>query len=158
MKNIKIFCMLLASLVALSGCSKSDNNGGKNPGKETLVGEWHMVSWTGATATADIYISFTEEGTFDLYQRFITPGYVHYSGKYTYSNDKLSGVYSDNQPWASEYDAFFSTDGRMTLTSLSSTGDVSVYEKTSIPQEILSGEMSASTQSRAGEEESPRFL
>ena len=52
MKNIKIFCMLLASLVALSGCSKSDNNGGKNPGKETLVGEWHMVSWTGATATA----------------------------------------------------------------------------------------------------------
>ena len=76
MKNIKIFCMLLASLVALSGCSKSDNNGGKNPGKETLVGEWHMVSWTGATATADIYISFTEEGTFDLYQRFITPGYV----------------------------------------------------------------------------------
>ena len=39
MKNIKIFCMLLASLVALSGCSKSDNNGGKNPGKETLVGE-----------------------------------------------------------------------------------------------------------------------
>ena len=46
----------------------------------------------------------------------------------------------------------------MTLTSLSSTGDVSVYEKTSIPQEILSGEMTASTQSRAGEEESPRFL
>ena len=61
MKNIKIFCMLLASLVALSGCSKSDNNGGKNPGKETLVGEWHMVSWTGATATADIYIWYTED-------------------------------------------------------------------------------------------------
>ncbi|WP_300798562.1 lipocalin family protein [uncultured Alistipes sp.] len=158
MKNIKIFGVLLAALVALSGCTKSDNNGGnKEEGKGTLVGQWHMVTWYGATATADIYISFTEEGTFDLYQRIYSPAYEHYSGTYTYHNNVLSGKYSDNQPWASEYDAFFSTDGRMTLTSTSSTSDISVYEKTTIPDEILSGMLTPSTQSRANEE-SFRFL
>lgn len=160
MKNIKIFWVLFATLAVLSGCSKSDDNngGGGGEGEGTLVGQWHMITWYGAAATADVYLSFTEEGTFDLYQRIYTPMYEHYNGNYSYRDGKLSGEYSDNVSWGSDYRVSFSADGKqMTLTSTSSTGDVSVYEKTTIPEDILSGELTPSTQSRTDKEEF-RFL
>ena len=160
MKNIKIFGLFLVMLAAFSGCGKSDNNGGggNENGDGTIVGQWHLISWSGTAAAADVYISFAEKGTFDLYQRVYSPEYVHYTGNYSYSDDRLSGKYSDNVAWASDYKVSFSTDGnQMTLTSTKSSTDISVYQKATIPDEILSGELSASQQSRADKEEF-RFL
>ncbi len=44
----------------------------------------------------------------------------------------------------------------MTLTSTSSTSDVSVFVKAEIPSDIISGALEATPQSRA--EDMPRFL
>ena len=44
----------------------------------------------------------------------------------------------------------------MTLTSTSSTSDVSVFVKAEIPSEIISGSLESTPQSRA--EDMPRFL
>ena len=65
---------------------------------------------------------------------------------------------SDNTPWGSaSYRVSFNADGtRMTLTSTSSTSDVSVFVKAEIPSEIISGALESTPQSRA--EDMPRFL
>ena len=64
----------------------------------------------------------------------------------------------DNTPWGSaSYRVSFNADGtRMTLTSTSSTSDVSVFVKAEIPSEIISGALESTPQSRA--EDMPRFL
>ena len=83
---------------------------------------------------------------------------VHLDGTYSYDKPTLSGRYSDNTPWGSaSYRVSFNADGtRMTLTSTSSTSDVSVFVKAEIPSEIISGALESTPQSRA--EDMPRFL
>lgn len=159
MRIFKFFCVAFASLALMAGCSKSDNGGNNNnnnnnnqDGKGTVVGQWHLVSWSNLTA-ADVYLSFTETGAFEIYQRVYSPEYVHYDGTYAYDNGVLSGIYSDSKSWASNYNVSFNADGtQMKLTSVTSSDDVSVYEQATIPDEILSGELTSTPQSRAGEE------
>lgn len=156
MRIFKFFCVAFASLALMAGCSKSDgdgnNNDKKEDGKGTVVGQWHLVSWSNLTA-ADVYLSFTETGAFEIYQRVYSPEYVHYDGTYAYDNGVLSGIYSDSKSWASNYNVSFNADGtQMKLTSVTSSDDVSVYEQATIPDEILSGELTSTPQSRAGEE------
>lgn len=156
MKSIKLLLIGLVAAFALTGCGDSSKD---TPGPETgdgsVIGEWHMVSWSSLTA-ADIYISFSEAGSFQLYQRLYTPEYVHLDGTYTFDKPTLSGKYSDNTPWGSpSYRVSFNADGtRMTLTSTKSD-DVTVFAKAAIPAEIISDAVEASPQSRASE---PRFL
>ena len=96
--------------------------------------------------------------SFQLYQRLYKPEYVHLDGTYSYDKPTLSGRYSDNTSWgSSSYRVSFNADGtRMTLTSTSSTSDVSVFVKAEIPSDIISGALEATPQSRA--EDMPRFL
>ena len=126
-------------------------------GDGNVVGSWHLVSWS-SLQSADVYLSFSESGSFDIYQRLYKPEYVHLDGTYSYDKPTLSGRYSDNTPWGSaSYRVSFNADGtRMTLTSTSSTSDVSVFVKAEIPSEIISGALESTPQSRA--EDMPRFL
>lgn len=150
MKNFKWICFAFAALVAMGGCSKSDKVDPEEEAvKSSIIGQWHLVSWS-ALQAADVYVSFTEEGSFELYQRVYAPAYTHFSGLYNYSDGELSGEYSDGTAWGGTYTVAFNTAGtEMTLTSIQSPEDVSVFEKTSIPEEILSGELEASPASRA---------
>ena len=160
MKNIKLLFIGLAVIFAFTGCGDSSKDTpGPDVGDGTVIGEWHMISWSTLTA-ADIYISFSEDGTFKLYQRLYTPGYVHLNGTYSYSKPALSGNYSDNSSWGSSYRVSFNSDGtKMTLTSTtSSTGDASVFIKTTIPSEITSGELEVRAMQSSVSEDMPRFL
>lgn len=155
MKNIKLLLIGLAAAFALSGCgdsSKDTPGPGPEGGDGSVIGTWHMVSWS-TLAAADIYVSFSDEGSFKLYQRLYTPEYVYLDGTYSYNDRTLSGVYSGNIPWGSSYRASFNTDGtRMTLTSTSREDDVAVYVKAEIPAEIISGAVKPAQRSRASEE------
>lgn len=163
MKSIKLLLIGLAAAFALAGCSES--NGGTDPdpdptpeGKGSVVGEWHMISWSTLTA-ADIYISFNKSGSFELYQRLYTPEYVHLNGTYSYNEPALSGMYSDNVPWGNSYNVSFNSDGtQMTLTSTTSANDVSVFVKEKIPSEIISAQAAASSVQSRQSEDTPRFL
>lgn len=157
MKNIKLLLIGLAAAFALTGCGDSSKDTPEPEGDGNVVGSWHLVSWS-SLQSADVYLSFSESGSFDIYQRLYKPEYVHLDGTYSYDKPTLSGRYSDNTPWGSaSYRFSFNADGtRMTLTSTSSTSDVSVFVKAEIPSEIISGALESTPQSRA--EDMPRFL
>ena len=140
MKSIKLLLIGLAAAFALTGCGDSSKDTPEPEGDGNVVGSWHLVSWS-SLQSADVYLSFSESGSFDIYQRLYKPEYVHLDGTYSYDKPTLSGRYSDNTPWGSaSYRVSFNADGtRMTLTSTSSTSDVSVFVKAEIPSEIISG-------------------
>ena len=156
MKSIKLLLIGLAAAFALTGCGDSKDTP-EPEGDGSVVGSWHLVSWS-SLQSADVYLSFSEAGSFQLYQRLYKPEYVHLDGTYSYDKPTLSGRYSDNTSWgSSSYRVSFNADGtRMTLTSTSSTSDVSVFVKAEIPSDIISGALEATPQSRA--EDMPRFL
>lgn len=149
MKNIKLLLIGLAAAFALTGCGDSSKDTPEPEGDGNVVGSWHLVSWS-SLQSADVYLSFSESGSFDIYQRLYKPEYVHLDGTYSYDKPTLSGRYSDNTPWGSaSYRVSFNADGtRMTLTSTSSTSDVSVFVKAEIPSEIISGALESTPQSK----------
>lgn len=136
----KIALILLACTMVFAACKKE-----KKPTPPSLdgsvVGSWHLVSWTGSSVVQDVYISFEENGGFDLYQRIDAPYYEHFDGVYTVNGTNMTGHYSDGVEWdGSPYKITFSDEGKtMSMTRSSNPDDVSVYAKTDIPDDILSG-------------------
>lgn len=127
----------MALAVLFVGCRKS----GEKEKVQSVAGQWHLTSWTGAEVTQDIYLSFKDDGTFDLYQRMYTMSYEHFDGTYEQDGHDLNGKYSDGKQWnGNPYEVTFSEDGNtMTMTQLSNPEDVSVYVRASIPEEVLDG-------------------
>lgn len=145
--TIKYITVCLALVAGLASCQK-ENGGDNNDG--SVVGEWHLVSWSSNTAM-DIYLSFEEDGSFDLYQRYTKPEYEHFSGSYEYKSNVIGGTYSDNVPWGDSYTVTYSDDGSsMTFTGTSNSADVAVYEKCDIPEEILSGKLESKSGDDSG--------
>ena len=140
------FLMMTSALVLMSGCN--DNGGGGNSGEKDasgpVTGQWHLESWGVLTQEqADVYVSFGEDGTFDLYQRVYTPYYEHYDGSYTQQDGCISGTYSDGTAWNASYTVTVSEDkARLTLTNTANSDDAAVYRAETIPEEIISGALS----------------
>lgn len=141
MKYIKSILVVLACGLALIGCNKSGGNSEDDVKYDgSVVGTWHMVSWSNTEATADIYLSIESDGTFTLYQRYTTPYYQKFEGTFSYEDSVLSGTYDDGVAWGDSYNVSFNADNTMmTMVRTSDQNDVSVYEKSEIPDEILSG-------------------
>lgn len=145
-----------AAALALTGCEKTP--GGEDGGQVLPVtGQWHLASWSSITSDmADVYISFEEDGTFDLYQRVYTPYYEHFDGTYQQDGDQLSGTYSDGVAWNTTYTVSVTPDrSQLTLTGADDPEDVAVYAAGTIPEDILSGELSSKS---SAEPETFRFL
>ena len=68
MKNIKLLLIGLAAAFALTGCGDSSKDTPEPEGDGNVVGSWHLVSWS-SLQSADVYLSFSESGSFDIYQR-----------------------------------------------------------------------------------------
>lgn len=159
MKNIKAIVFGLAAMLTITGCGKTTKIDTPKPSGGSVVGEWHMVSWSNSTLDgADIYLSFDNDGSFNLYQRLYKPTYTHYEGIYKLSGSTLSGTYSDGTAWSgTAYTIEFADNGNsLTLTGTNSD-DVSVYVKEPVPSYILSGELGTKLTGDEPEDE-PRFL
>ncbi len=154
MKRIEFLWIVLVALFATTGCgSSSDDDPEPAPAAFSVAGEWRLVSWS-TLSTADIYASFDQTGTFELYQRLYTPEYRYLHGTYTYVNSVLNGVYSDAVAWGSGYRVSFNADGsQMTLTAERDTADVSVFARATIPDEVRSAksENSVQAQTKSGD-------
>jgi hypothetical protein len=113
----------------------------------SVAGEWELIAWGGSLeAKPTIYLALYEDGSFDLYQYAWTAMWAHFSGTYTYKDNILTGVYSDSTNWADSYKVTFSTSSKqMCFTSLTDNANSSIYEATTIPQDVIEG--SASTYS-----------
>lgn len=132
-------------VMAMTSCGGDDEKGGiegPNIGKPVsaaaLAGDWHLESWDSAS-NIDVYISFDANGNFELYQLAEHAGYDYYTGRYSLESDGklLTGVYSDNVPWATSYACGIDDSGTtLKLFSQNDEGVLSCYVKTTIPENI----------------------
>ncbi len=144
-----IFAVCAAAIV--SGCQK-DTVEINSP----MVGEWHLASWMSESQPEDfdVYISFRNDGTFQMYQKVETPAFVMFSGNYSVSGSVISGTYSDGLPWSTSYSFSLSEDNSvLTMTSQTQNAEVSVYERAEIPAEVFDSPLL-----KSGEESVRRFL
>lgn len=136
--------------MAMVGCENPDNGGNNGGGGvsgnlDAIAQEWKLVSVNGVPAEFNVYIGFTEEGTFTMYQQMYTLDYKFYDGTYEISGNKLTGEYFDHGAWKSDYVGGISEDGStLTLTSDEDNAIKSVYKSCEIPQ-IVKDEALAGT-------------
>lgn len=136
-----IYIVLAAlGLCLLAGCGSSDKEK-VSPTAKLLVGEWQLKSWTGENPQDfDIYLSFTANQTFEIYQRIAEVKYQKFSGNFQVNNDVLTGKYSSGTNFGSSYDISFNESGStLTLTSATNITEVSVYERSTIPNSVKDG-------------------
>ena len=100
--------------------------------EQKLCTEWHS---TNLSLDADIYISFADNGTFELYQKIVEGAYRLYRGTWNLEEDLLTGKYNDGEDWAAAYKVTI-VNNVLTLTSYNDTAEESVFEKAKIPSEI----------------------
>ena len=135
MIGFKNMIVALAALVAFTAC------GGRKEEKPVdIIGEGDLVNVQTKAATlggqtVDVYISFSSDKSFTMYQMLGTGRYHKYSGTYILDGTTLSGKYSDGKQWGSSYEVELSSSGtQLTLTSAS--GEVDTYKKASIPSDV----------------------
>lgn len=131
--NMKKILLFISALMLLVSC------GGDKGGLQTeltleqkLCSEWHSTT---LSLDADIYISFDENKTFELYQKIVEGAYRLYRGTWNLEEDILTGKYNDGEDWAAAYQ--ISIDGEtLTMTSMNDAAEVSVYKKAEIPSSV----------------------
>ena len=100
-----------------------------------LAGEWHYTAEENGV-TEDIWVSFSEDGTFEMYQKIGEGPYWHSEGEYELSSSKiLSGVYSDRYPWKYSYKISIS-EKTLVMTAVELETYVVTYDKAEIPVEV----------------------
>lgn len=143
MKLTKIFIAFVA-LFALA-CEPNYHGGGSNNGtvkwenSGSIVGEWGLTTFNNSTeAKPRIYMIFNEDNTFELYQQLYSVVWVRYNGTFTLEGTTLSGVYADGTPWGGNYVVAYSqSPKKIRLTRESDNKDVSIYDATEVPTDIL---------------------
>lgn len=77
---------------------------------ENLCGAWQLYNWSPSelfpSLNTDIYMCFTMDGTFELYQKNVNViGVVLYRGFFSLdvTNRTISGVYEDGLAWGNSY-------------------------------------------------------
>ena len=131
MRYLKILSLVVLSLVLMTACKNKDNNRGD---KAAVVGEWALVSWNEETPEFSVYISFAADGSFAIYQQVWSLDYELFTVTFSVFFFCLKGTYADGTKWASEY-KFAKSDN--TLTLVDSADVAGVYEKCTIPEEII---------------------
>lgn len=131
-KNMKKILFFISTLIIMVSCG---DKGGKQPEltlEDKLCTDWHSTS---LSLEADIYISFADNNTFELYQKIVEGAYRLYRGTWNLEEDILTGKYNDGEDWAAAYQ--ISIDGEtLTMTSKNDAAEVSVYKKTVIPSSV----------------------
>ena len=145
----KLFA-LAAVLLTIAACGGKDNpdtpsptpgggGGGSSTTKLDVTGSWELsnveTKVSVGSVNVSVYISFTSDGSFTLYQKIGEGRYTRFTGTYTVSADnKLSGKYSNNAAWG-PYTAAMAS-GKLTLTSAGGK-EVDTYTKiSSIPTSV----------------------
>ena len=148
-KFFKIAVILLAAVVVV-GC-----NGPKvNPLEKGMVGDWHLTESPllskDTKDVLDVYVEFRLDKSFILYQKDMnTPIYYNiYNGTYLIVEDVFTGRYSDGKNWGAvngykaTYDEVL---GTLTLVNVDMPDDVSVFTRTTIPDEVKGGAVKMTT-------------
>lgn len=127
----KILYIMAAALVAAVSCQKDGDRV-----LEQISGEWHY-SATESGVAEDVYVAFSEDGTFEIYQKIGEGPYWYSTGDYKLDAESmvLSGVYTDRYPWKYTYKVSVS-DKTLTMTAVEQDGHSVTYTRESIPVQV----------------------
>ena len=123
--------IMAAALIAAVSCQKDGDRV-----LEQISGEWHY-SATESGVAEDIYVAFSEDGTFEIYQKIGEGPYWYSTGDYKLDAESmvLSGVYTDRYPWKYTYKISVS-DKTLTMTAVEQDGHSVTYARESIPVQV----------------------
>ena len=130
---MKRILYILSALMILASCGKDKR--GDNTGldlEQKLYGDWHSTS---LPIDGEIYISFSEDKTFELYQKIGEGVHRLYRGTWALEERLLTGKYNDGEDWAASYNVTVA-DEVLTMISNNDAAEKSVYEKTEIPATV----------------------
>ncbi|WP_290540321.1 lipocalin family protein [Alistipes sp.] len=132
-----LYHLLVFSLLGIFAASCSDDDNTPNIHSE-IVGQWRLTSWTeNAPEGFEVYVEFSSEATFMLYQKVETSNYTKYTGRYSIDGSRLTGVYDDGETWGKGYDFELTNDGNtLTMVSRTEPAETSVYSRTIIPDDV----------------------
>lgn len=135
MAIMRKFIYIMAALLTLAACGKKPDNKTELTLEQQLCGEWHSTS---LSIKADIYISFAENKTFEMYQQITEGAHRLYRGTWNLEETLLTGKYNDGEDWAAGYEV--SIEGStLSLTSVNDAAEESLYEKSEIPESVMEG-------------------
>ena len=153
MKNLKIWSLALALLVALAGCEsagdKEVNNGGNStaPFKpiattelaSKIVNKWQLVEYAGQPAEFEIFIDFASDNTYELYERAYGYEYEYRIGTYTLEGDVLKGMYIDESAWNHDYQVQIAEKPYLRLRLIEEGGVYAEYKQVdAVPENVES--------------------
>lgn len=126
---------LLSAAVSFSSCKKEEKT-------LDVKGEWELTDVKMSTKSAlvgaetvTVYVKFSEDGSFAMYQMVGDGRFVAFSGSWKLAGSTLSGTYADGTSWASAYEVSVE---KSTLTMTTEDGlDVFVYKACTIPYDQL---------------------
>lgn len=159
MRTTCYFLLAILCLCLPAGCSSSDGNGNGNgdpveensPYYQQVAGDWHLTAWNGEPPTEfDAYVTFNADRSFVIYQKIDKPTWETYSGSYRFDDQIISGIYADGTAWGASYTISLDALGNtLRLISQTSTQEVCIYTRATIPSDIKNGAASVKA-SRAG--------
>lgn len=135
-KMKRILYIIVAALMVIScGDKKNGGNTTELTLEQKLYGEWHS---TKLAIDADIYISFMENGKFEMYQQIGEGAHRVFRGTWNLEDDLLSGKYNDGEEWAAAY-RISVEDKTLTMTSANDAAEVSRFAQMQIPADVKEG-------------------
>lgn len=135
MKRILVVMLAALSLLTFSSCKKSEK-------AIRIYGDWELndVEFVTKSAvvgdeTVSVYIRFTEDNTFQLWQKLGEGRYASFDGQWTLTGNVLSGTYTNGKALSSEYEVSVNKN-TMTLTTLPDRNDTFTYQSCTIPEDL----------------------
>lgn len=132
MKRFAYILVAVSALVLIGSCSKDKSL--------NIVGEWKLddisVITKGETYDITVYLKFSEDDSFEIYQQLQEGRYQHYTGTYTLKGKTLKGQYLDGTVFGSDSYSVALSETSLKLTAVS--GEVTTYVTASIPDSVKS--------------------
>lgn len=129
----KILYMIAAAAVLLLGTSCQKDSDALTA---KLAADWHYTAQENGV-TEEVWISFTADGTFEMFQKIGDGPYWYTSGEFEYDVDSkvLSGIYSDRYPWKYTY-AITLTDKTLQMAAVELASHSVTYTREFIPAQV----------------------
>ena len=129
----KILYMIAAAAVLLLGTSCQKDSDALTA---KLAADWHYTAQENGVAE-EVWISFTADGTFEMFQKIGDGPYWYTEGEYALDSKTkvLSGIYSDRYPWKYSYKVSIS-DKTLEMAAVELEGYKLTYAKETIPAQV----------------------
>ena len=106
-----------------------------------ITGEWRLTdleltkSVQIGNEEVDVYISYSVDNTFEMWQFLGAGRYEYFSGTWALTEDILTGKYTDGTNLGNVYKVTCEAD-ILTMTATVNSSDIYTYSRTTIPESI----------------------